>query len=97
MFVQNRIAEINKNNNVEFCYINTHENPGDMPSRGATSKELKDSTVWWNRPQWPQASFTEWPTWNTPTIVQSVLNDIRSQHKGQRALYETSVIVLSIK
>ena len=59
---QNRIAEINKGNNLEICHVNTQENPADMPSSGVTSKEFKDSTVLWNEPQWLQASFTEWPT-----------------------------------
>ena len=43
VFVQNRINEVNKSE-VELRYINTKDNPADIPSRGLTAKELKEST-----------------------------------------------------
>ena len=48
VFVKNRITEITNEKNVEFRYINTNDNPADLPSRGMSSKELKQSTLWWN-------------------------------------------------
>lgn len=38
VFVHNQITEINSTNDFEFWYINTKDNPTDVPSRGATSK-----------------------------------------------------------
>ena len=46
VFVQNQITEINNTNDFEFHYINTKYNPADIPSRGATSKELKKNNLW---------------------------------------------------
>ena len=52
VFVKNRITEITSEKNVEFRYINTNDNPADLPSRGMSSKELKQSTLWWNGLEW---------------------------------------------
>ena len=50
LFVHNLITEVNKNNDLEFRYIKTKENPADVPSRGATSDDLMESSLWWNGP-----------------------------------------------
>ena len=93
VFVQNRITEIKQSNDLEFWYIYTKENPADMPSRGTTSDELKDSSLWWNGPEWLKAGIDTWPTWNVQTIDKRVMDDITSEIKGPKTLFETSAVV----
>ena len=68
VFVKNRITEITNKKNVEFRYINTKDNPADLPSKGISSKELKQSTLWWNGPEWLKDDLPSWPTWNVEKI-----------------------------
>ena len=58
VFLKNRIAEITNEKNIEFRYINTKDNPADLPSRGMISKELTQSTLWWNGPEWLKDDLT---------------------------------------
>ena len=50
--MKNRIAKITNKKNVEFRYVNTKDNPVDLPSRGMSSKGLKQSALWWNGSEW---------------------------------------------
>ena len=92
VFVNNRIAEIKEVENVEFRYINTKENPADLPTRGITSQELKESDLWWHGPAWLQNKKEEWPTWDVPPITQTVLENIQQEYKGPKIIYEISGI-----
>ena len=58
VFLKNRIAEITNEKNIEFRYISTKNNPADLPSRGMISKELKQSTLWWNGSEWLKDDLT---------------------------------------
>ena len=58
VFVKNRIAEITSEKNIEFRYISTKDNPAGLPSRGMISKELKQSILWWNGPEWLKDDLT---------------------------------------
>ncbi|KAH7703193.1 Pao retrotransposon peptidase family protein [Aphelenchoides avenae] len=49
-FVQNRLDEIRRVEEVNFRYINTHENPADVAFRGATAPELQVHKLWWDGP-----------------------------------------------
>jgi Pao retrotransposon peptidase len=44
-------------------FVPTKENPADLPSRGCSSEELKESSLWWNGPNWIHKD-SEWPTSN---------------------------------
>ena len=39
-FIQRRVDEIKSNGNFDFRYVATHDNPGDIASRGMVTKEL---------------------------------------------------------
>ena len=92
VFVQNRLTEITTETNIKFRYINKKENPADLSSRGISSKDLKESKLWWNGPDWLTNVQESWPTWNVPTIDQQPLENIQSEIKGPTALYETSIV-----
>ena len=52
-FVQNRVREIRgKVESSHWHHCQGEANPADMPSRGLTLKELKDSQVWFYGPSW---------------------------------------------
>lgn len=64
VFIKNRIKEI-KNITKEipctFHYIKSNENPADLASRGMNFDQLKESSLWWNGPQWLKKSKEQWP------------------------------------
>ena len=60
-FIVNRVAKI-RQSRCEFRYVNTSENPADIPTRGCPPSELREWTLWWNGPEWLAQSPTQWPT-----------------------------------
>ena len=58
VFVKNYFAEITKEKNLEFRYINIKDNPADIPSRWMNSTELKDCLLWWNGLKWLEEDST---------------------------------------
>ena len=94
VFVKNRITETTNKKNVEFRYINTKNNPADLPSRGISSKELKQSTLWWNVPEWLKAGLPSWPAWNYKKISQ---DKIQLEVKGPTTLYEATIFFLHLQ
>ena len=50
VFVNNRIKEITESKDIVFKFINTKENPADLPTRGLSGAALKDCKLWWNGP-----------------------------------------------
>lgn len=56
-FVANRTRKIVKIVPAkEWSYVNTKENPADLPSRGISAKELICSSLWMNGPEFAKAS-----------------------------------------
>ena len=51
-FVAHKGAEIRRNEDVQFCYVNTRSNPADQLSRGTTTATLLKSNLWWTGPEW---------------------------------------------
>ncbi|VDK73378.1 unnamed protein product, partial [Onchocerca ochengi] len=47
-----RITEIKRVKGIIFRYVKTVDNPANLASRGALTKVLKDSLLWWNGPSW---------------------------------------------
>ena len=68
VFVNNRISEITQSSNTVFKYINTRENPADLPTRGMSIKELLNCKLWWYGPPWLLGDQTTWPNWNVPVV-----------------------------
>ncbi|CAG2200118.1 unnamed protein product [Mytilus edulis] len=49
-FVDNRIKEIRQQQDIQFQYVYTKENPADIASRGTTVALLKENSQWWHGP-----------------------------------------------
>ncbi|XP_039758296.1 uncharacterized protein LOC120632536 [Pararge aegeria] len=72
MFVANRVAEICENTqSSSWRYVPTNLNPADLISRGIDANRLRDSTLWWNGPEFLLQEQHHWPTLNS-NIVQEL-------------------------
>ncbi|CAC5354891.1 unnamed protein product [Mytilus coruscus] len=67
-FVDNRIKEIRQQQDIQFQYVFTKENPADIASRGTTVSLLKEHSQWWHGPSWLTKQRTEWPRWDPHNI-----------------------------
>ena len=63
LWVANRLAEILTHTKSEqWRHCAGPQNPADLPSRGIGAEELKNSTMWWNGPDFITKDPSEWPT-----------------------------------
>eukprot|EP00794_Sanderia_malayensis_P006668 gene6668-biopygen5443 len=51
-FVRNRIDQILEEEDINWNYCPTNDNPADLGTRGTTLKKLQECEVWWNGPDW---------------------------------------------
>lgn len=93
VFIENRTREIKETQDVTFHYVNTHENPADLLTRGKMFDDIKGSTLWWEGPAWLIDEESKWPTWEFPTITAEKLSEIESETRGPKTLHEMSCIV----
>ena len=82
VFVRNRVSEIIQQEDITFRYINTKHNPADLPTRGLSVTELKDSKLWWNGPEWLLQKMEDWPQWETEPINPRCTNDDKEETKN---------------
>lgn len=61
VFVANRVHEI-RSSEAEIRWVSGTQNPADLPSRGMTASELKNSQLWWHGPQWMYLDEEHWPS-----------------------------------
>jgi len=60
--VANRVNHIQETTNVDNCnHVKSKENPADLVSRGMDTNLLKNSSLWWNCPNWLQHEDRAWP------------------------------------
>ena len=63
-FVTNRVIEINElTSGYPWRYCPSEENPADLLTRGITSRQFQDSTLWREGPAW-LLDNRKWPTWD---------------------------------
>ena len=61
-FVQRRLKEIRLlSNTASWHYVSSVSNPADIPSRGMRIKELKNSRLWWQGPEFLRRGKVQWP------------------------------------
>nr|CAD2178931.1 unnamed protein product [Meloidogyne enterolobii] len=78
VFVENRLREIRKQQNMTFHYVNTSFNPADVATRGTTAAQLMESQLWWNGPTWINAPSDQWPSemeFNLPVKSEMAQNE----------------------
>ncbi|MCP4486607.1 MAG: hypothetical protein GY820_04700, partial [Gammaproteobacteria bacterium] len=95
IFVSNRLKEIKQQENNNFSYIPSKENPADCASRGMSCAELKNFDLWWLGPKWLTKNKQEWPKWNVPEVTPEILLQVESEEKkAQKNFYETQAMAL---
>ena len=63
LWVANRLAEILSHTKPEqWRHCAGPQNPADLPSRGISAEELKNSKLWWNGPDFITKDPSEWPS-----------------------------------
>ncbi|UYV74134.1 hypothetical protein LAZ67_11002214 [Cordylochernes scorpioides] len=77
-FVGNRIAEIQRLTlQSSWYYVSTKDNPADCASRGITSSELVNHSLWWNGPDWLSNSNLQDPLPITYELPKEVCHEKR--------------------
>ena len=54
VFIQNRIDEIQKEEDLIFGYVSSVQNPADFATRGLSALEISRCKLWWHGPDWLQ-------------------------------------------
>lgn len=91
-FVENRVREINKQEDISFHYISSKENPADIASRGASTIELQKNNLWWNGPDWLIRPTNEWPVWKYDKENKTLLAETESECKKTKVMYEANIV-----
>ena len=61
-FVQRRLKEKRLlSNTASWHYVPSDSNPADIPSKGMRIKELKNSRLWWQGPEFLGREKEQWP------------------------------------
>ncbi|VDH99510.1 Hypothetical predicted protein [Mytilus galloprovincialis] len=91
--IDNRIKEIRQQQDIQFQYVYTKENPADIASRGTTVSLLKENSQWWHGPSWLTKHRTEWPRWDPHNISVDNQNSIESEYKVSKVLHEAAKLL----
>ena len=67
-FMQIRVDETKSSGKTDFRYLATHDNHGDIASRGMCTKELQECKLWWHVPNWLSQDRGDWPIWNVYAV-----------------------------
>ncbi|XP_047032142.1 uncharacterized protein LOC124638995 isoform X2 [Helicoverpa zea] len=66
-YVSNRVSVIRQNTSgYSWHYVNTHDNPADLISRGVNPNELSSCDIWWNGPKFLQNSEYKFAAYSSP-------------------------------
>jgi hypothetical protein len=71
VYVENRVKEIRAEKSYQLRYVPTEDNPADLLSRGCSATTLKESSLWWNGPEFLQKPESEWPSMENVNILNS--------------------------
>ena len=58
---------------------------------------MKQSTLWWNGPEWLKDDFPSWSIWNVEKINQKTIDKTQSKVKGPVTLYEATIFFLDLQ
>ena len=67
-FVERRLDEIKSSGNIDFRYVATHNNPGDIAQARISTNELQECKLWWNGPNWLRQGKDHLPVWNVNEV-----------------------------
>ena len=78
VFVGTRVAKIQELTDTQrWHWVDTDNNPADIPSRGVTAGKLRDNKLWWNGPPFLLQGRTAWPTAPEKTESKEMIAELR--------------------
>jgi hypothetical protein len=91
MWVANRLSEILQLTRQEqWTHCAGPQNPADLPSRGLSVQELKQSKLWWNGPDFIKQDKSTWPT----TAEIKLFDDPESKKKPTEENFDDMVATI---
>ena len=84
-FVENRVTEIRKLQDVSFHYIRSTDNPADVASRGENITKLMKNSLWWHGPDWLLQQNCVWKVWNQDMLDKEL--------KNSEGIYEAELLI----
>jgi hypothetical protein len=93
-FVQNRLTEIRKHQNICLKYVPTEDNPADIVTKGKRPQALESETLWWQGPKWLiceslwPASPAGAPMYEAPAHVVTLLTQLDVETHGLAENFE---------
>ena len=75
LFVKNRVNEIQARPGSEWKYVPGHQNPADIPTRGATPSQISHPSRWTVGPDW-LSKEDQWPS--QPPFVDAGTEELRT-------------------
>ena len=92
LWVANRLTEILQLTKQEqWKHCAGPQNPADLPSRGLSVTELKESTLWWSGPDFIKHEQSTWPT----TAEVKLFDDPESKKKSSEENFEDIVATIT--
>ncbi|MCP3663039.1 MAG: DDE-type integrase/transposase/recombinase [Gammaproteobacteria bacterium] len=91
------MKEIRTAENTTFSYVPSQDNPADLATRGMSSNELQHSSLWWHGPVWLKQHPSTWPTGNICDLSPETMQQVSTEVRHAKPLYETSVTVVTIQ
>jgi len=97
-FVNNRVRKIlNVSNRKQWRWVDTHQNPADIASRGAMPEALKEHDLWWTGPvellkSWP----TKWSSFDFDIKESSTPSTAKKEMSDKKATTLTSMHFLEV-
>ena len=73
VFMQNRIDEIRKEEDLIFGYVSSVQNSADFATKGLSALEISRCKLWWHVPDWLQYDESKWSTSNLLDITSEKL------------------------
>ena len=72
-FVAHRVGEIQTYTEPrQWLHVPTSQNPADIGTRNISAKELKESNLWWEGPEFLKKDISEWPKSKVVRLIESI-------------------------
>lgn len=95
IFVENRVQEIKKHDEIVFGYVSTKENPADIATKGTAVHKLVDNHLWWCGPRWLTGPKSEWPAFPDESDEMTDL-EYDSEIKKPKSVKRISLLIAHI-
>ena len=86
-YTGHRVAKIcERSHTRQWNYVNTKENPSDLPTRGMRAEDLVNCELWWKGPPFLRKPRWEWPEQPQIRSTESAAAEIRAPEDIARSI-----------